>query len=69
MVTKIDELENKIQLLIKELIEIAEATGLNSQDTICCSQKLDQYIMIYQRLLPFAGNADTDPVKKFVKEH
>ncbi|MFB5281212.1 Spo0E family sporulation regulatory protein-aspartic acid phosphatase [Peribacillus sp. Hz7] len=46
---KTHKLENKIYQLRKELIGIAEKTGLNSPDTICCSQKLDQFITIYQK--------------------
>ncbi|MBT2735703.1 aspartyl-phosphate phosphatase Spo0E family protein [Bacillus sp. ISL-7] len=47
---EIDELEGRINQLKKELIQITEVTGLNSDETICCSQKLDQLIMIYQKL-------------------
>lgn|GEM_PF-3652917 len=46
---KDDKLEHKIYQLRKELIQIAEKTGLNSPDTICYSQKLDQFITIYQK--------------------
>jgi stage 0 sporulation regulatory protein len=44
----IDDLEYRINQLKKELIQIAERTGLNSRETIYCSQKLDQLITIYQ---------------------
>ncbi|MGM0876366.1 MAG: Spo0E family sporulation regulatory protein-aspartic acid phosphatase [Bacillota bacterium] len=47
---EIVELEDRINQLKKELIQIAEATGLNSHDTLCCSQKLDQLITIHQEL-------------------
>ncbi|MFJ7975770.1 Spo0E family sporulation regulatory protein-aspartic acid phosphatase [Peribacillus sp. NPDC096379] len=47
---EIDELDYRINQLKKELILIAEATGLNSHETICCSQKIDQLITIYQKL-------------------
>ena len=47
---QIDELEERIKQLKKELILIAEETGLNSHDTLCCSQKLDELITIYQKL-------------------
>lgn len=47
---EIDELEYRIHQLKKELIQIAEVTGLNSHETICCSQKLDQDITYYQKL-------------------
>ncbi len=45
---EMDDLENRINELKKELILIAKETGLNSHDTINCSQKLDQLIMVYQ---------------------
>ena len=48
---EIDELEDRIKQLKKELIQIAEETGLNSHDTLCCSQKLDELITIYQKLM------------------
>jgi stage 0 sporulation regulatory protein len=51
MFTENAELEDRINQLKKELILITKATGLNSHDTICCSQKLDQLITIYQRHL------------------
>src|SRR3954453_14768631 len=47
---EIDELQDKINQLKKELIQIAEETGLNSDDTIRYSQKLDGFIMRYQKL-------------------
>jgi len=46
----IDELKYKINQLKEELIQIVRTTGLNSHETIDCSQKLDQYITIYQKL-------------------
>lgn len=49
MVIEIEALEDQINELKTELIQIAKTTGLNSQDTICCSQKLDQLITIYQK--------------------
>jgi stage 0 sporulation regulatory protein len=45
------ELENRINQLKKELIQVTKATGLNSHDTLCCSQKLDELIAIYQKYL------------------
>jgi hypothetical protein len=39
-----------INHLKRELIRVAEAAGLNSYHTICCSQKLDELITIYQKL-------------------
>jgi|SRR4051812_33230024 stage 0 sporulation regulatory protein len=47
---EIDELENRINQLKKELIQIALTTGLNSRETLCYSQKLDELITIYQKL-------------------
>ncbi|WP_256242109.1 Spo0E family sporulation regulatory protein-aspartic acid phosphatase [Bacillus sp. V3B] len=47
---EIDELEDRIHQLKKELIQVALTTGLNSHDTLCCSQKLDELITIYQKL-------------------
>ena len=47
---EIDELEDRINQLKKELIQIAKETGLNSDDTIRYSQKLDEFIMRYQKL-------------------
>lgn len=44
------ELECRINQLRKELVHIAEVTGLNSHETICYSQKLDQHITNYQKL-------------------
>lgn len=46
---ELDEIEYRINQLRKELIQIAERTGLNSRETIYCSQKLDQLITIYQK--------------------
>jgi Spo0E like sporulation regulatory protein len=50
MLTEINELEDMINHLKRELIGIAEATGLNSHHTLCCSQKLDELITTYQKL-------------------
>ncbi|MBZ5753252.1 aspartyl-phosphate phosphatase Spo0E family protein [Metabacillus rhizolycopersici] len=46
---ELDEIEYRINQLRKELILIAEITGLNSRETIYYSQKLDQLIAIYQK--------------------
>ena len=46
---ELDEIEYRINQLREELIRIAEITGLNSRETIYCSQKLDQLITIYQK--------------------
>lgn len=45
-----EELERRICQLRKKLSRVAEVTGLNSRDTLYCSQKLDQLIAIYQIL-------------------
>ena len=47
---EIDELDDRINQLKKELMQIAEETGLNSNDTIRYSQKLDELITRYQKL-------------------
>ncbi|SDJ17511.1 aspartyl-phosphate phosphatase Spo0E family protein [Alteribacillus bidgolensis] len=44
-----DELEERINDLRKELIQSVEKNGLNSHETIRCSQKLDQLIKVYQK--------------------
>jgi stage 0 sporulation regulatory protein len=46
--TEVHELEDRINQLKEELIRIALTTGLNSHDTLSCSQKLDKLITIYQ---------------------
>ncbi|MEI2357507.1 aspartyl-phosphate phosphatase Spo0E family protein [Mesobacillus zeae] len=38
----------KIQLKRDEMIACARATGLNSEETICCSQELDRLIFLCQ---------------------
>ncbi len=53
MILPIEVLVEQIDLLKKDLIKIAKETGLNSHETIRCSRKLDQFIMIYQKY----GNA------------
>ncbi|MCQ6277570.1 aspartyl-phosphate phosphatase Spo0E family protein [Bacillus sp. V3B] len=50
MFTEINELEDRIDYLKKELIQVAEATGLDSHHTLYCSQKLDEHITVYQKL-------------------
>ncbi|MCQ6281029.1 aspartyl-phosphate phosphatase Spo0E family protein [Bacillus sp. EB600] len=44
-----DELEHRINLMRKNLILIAEETGLNSDDTLRYSRKLDELITLYQK--------------------
>jgi len=46
----IDELEYRINQMRKTLILIAVETGLDSDDTLCYSQKLDKLIARYQKL-------------------
>ena len=45
----LDELEDKINRLKKELIQTAKETGINSYDTLRCSQKLDELITLHQK--------------------
>ena len=47
---EIDELDDRINQLKKELMQIAEETGLNSNDTIRYSQKFDELITRYQKI-------------------
>lgn len=49
MVNNLEKLEEQIQMLKKELIFTAKAFGINSKETICCSQKLDRLIIIHQK--------------------
>ncbi|WP_428912024.1 aspartyl-phosphate phosphatase Spo0E family protein [Niallia sp. Krafla_26] len=44
-----DEIENKINDLKIKLVQIAETKGINSHETLCCSQELDRYIVMYQK--------------------
>lgn len=46
----VDKLEDRINQLRKNLIQTVEATGLNSPETLNCSQQLDQLIMTYQKI-------------------
>jgi hypothetical protein len=50
MCTEVDELEYRINQMRKSLILIAIETGLNSNDTLCYSRKLDELIARYQKL-------------------
>jgi stage 0 sporulation regulatory protein len=45
---EVDELELRINQMRKSLIQIVTETGLNSDDTLRYSQKLDKLITIYQ---------------------
>ena len=44
MKVEFEKLEETISQLKEELIQIVEATGLNSYDTLNCSQELDKHI-------------------------
>ena len=48
MKQEIDQLHVQIQQLRQELILIVGETGLNSEDTLKCSQELDELIINYQ---------------------
>lgn len=50
MCTVAGELEYRINQMRKSLILIAVETGLNSDDTLYYSQKLDELIARYQKL-------------------
>jgi hypothetical protein len=45
------KLEDMISQTRIELMQIAEETGLNSEDTLQSSQKLDELITRYQKLI------------------
>lgn len=49
MVSEIEKLEEQINLLREELIQIAKASGLNSNATLRYSQELDDLITMYQK--------------------
>ena len=53
MFVEVDKLEDRINQLRRQLIETAETTGLNSHDTLHCSQTLDKHITVYQKYLKF----------------
>ena len=44
------ELENRINQMRENLIQIAKDTGLNSNDTLNYSRKLDELVLKYQHL-------------------
>jgi stage 0 sporulation regulatory protein len=48
MVSEIEKLDDRINQLREELIQIAKATGLKSNETLRYSQKLDDLITMYQ---------------------
>lgn len=43
------KLEERIERLKKELVLTVKSTGLDSQETLSCSQKLDKLITTYQK--------------------
>jgi stage 0 sporulation regulatory protein len=47
---EIYELKNRINQMRENLIQVAKDTGLNSNDTLSYSQKLDELILKYQHL-------------------
>ncbi|WP_069201775.1 aspartyl-phosphate phosphatase Spo0E family protein [Bacillus niameyensis] len=51
MLTEINILERRINQLKRELVQTVRLTGLNSNATLYCSQKLDELIAIYQKCL------------------
>ena len=53
MKVEFEKLEETINQLKEELIQIVETTGLNSYDTLNCSQELDKHISVYQRYLQY----------------
>lgn len=44
-----DELESKINDKRNMLIQTVQETGINSENTLVCSQKLDELIALYQQ--------------------
>ncbi|MBV7504841.1 aspartyl-phosphate phosphatase Spo0E family protein [Bacillus sp. sid0103] len=48
MGSEIEKLDDRINKLREELIQIAKATGLKSNETLRYSQKLDDLITMYQ---------------------
>jgi len=53
-----------IQNLRKELIEIGLQEGFQSTNTIQISQKLDNYIVSYQKMLASCGNTSHTEINK-----
>jgi stage 0 sporulation regulatory protein len=51
MCKDLSKLEDMISQTRIELMQIAEETGLNSEDTLLSSQKLDELITRYQKLI------------------
>lgn len=59
----VDVIENQIEQLKNKLLMVAHVSGLNSHDTIRCSQKLDEFIVIYQRCLQHSYQKNKPAVK------
>ena len=51
MCKDLSKLEDMISQTRIQLMQIAEETGLNSEDTLQSSQKLDELITRYQKLI------------------
>jgi hypothetical protein len=51
MFSEMEYLEGRFNQLKKELVQIVRLTGINSHETLCCSQKLDELITVYQKYL------------------
>ncbi|NSL53202.1 aspartyl-phosphate phosphatase Spo0E family protein [Calidifontibacillus erzurumensis] len=47
---EIQKLEEQINKVKKELVLTVKETGLNSQQTLNCSQRLDALITAYQKM-------------------
>jgi stage 0 sporulation regulatory protein len=60
------KLEYRINQMRKSLILIVEETGLNSDDTIWFSQKLDDLITSYQKL-KMSNTQKIDPKSDIVR--
>lgn len=49
MIKEMVRLEKRIQQLKRELVHKVEVTGINSDETLNCSQQLDKLIFTYQK--------------------
>ncbi|MFK2827210.1 aspartyl-phosphate phosphatase Spo0E family protein [Bacillus sp. B190/17] len=54
---EVDNLESRINQLKRELVQTVRLTGLNSYDTLFCSQELDELIVVYQKHLQNKTNS------------
>lgn len=50
------ELKNRINVLRTILIETAEEKGLNNFETLSCSKKLDELIIVYQKQFQYTSH-------------